>query len=142
MGQTVRTPARPFHPLPPATAKLRDAALTLGVSLATAEKRLYGEHSVNLQCARLVEMMLRRGETEDVAKFLAPIEAARQGEPTGQLVDTLLAAAMADCHEDNAEARYHANPCRETVKALLDARAIERARSVESDLDLRAEWGL
>lgn len=99
MPQTVRSRTLPFHPRPALSRKVR-VAQDIGVSESVADKYLYGERAANLIYAAILESDLRAGDTEAVAVWRAPAEAAEMGSDVLSLMEALTIYDAADVAED------------------------------------------
>ena len=141
MGGTVRTGPTRFHPQRPISRKVR-VAQALRCSEALADKKLYGPHATNLECAAIIAADLKAGDYESVAVYLAPIDAALAGHTDVPTLDAIYESQTADCAEDTAEAAYHRDPSPETARALIKASALERMKAERREAALRREWDL
>jgi hypothetical protein len=116
-------------------------ARAFGGRPATWHARRYGPHAVNLLAAAIIREWRVAGQLEELAAWVTPIEEALAAhEPVGSVAR--LRAALADAAEDDAEARFDANPCEETARALLRKRAADRLASLDYDREIAARHGL
>lgn len=108
------------HPNP----RRQRAADALGVSCAVADKRLYGDAAVNLQCAAIVGADVRGGDLESALAFVAPIEAALGGAAI-PLFQALHEAELADNAEQYADETFR-EKLRQGTATADDAREFIR----------------
>jgi hypothetical protein len=99
----------PLHPNDRPSPKLREIARILGCSEASAEKKLYGPHAVNVETAVILETLIRRGDTQDAAAFESPIRAAMMGEALPTIADAVNKHNACDAYEDVAQADFVKN---------------------------------
>jgi hypothetical protein len=131
MDAMMRDRVTPRHPQMRVSPKLRAVALALGCSEATAEKRMYGEHAVNLQTAKIIECLLLRGETEEAGAFEAPILAALMGTTVPHWSEAVHEHNRNDGLEDVRQASWIHDQSDENLDAYIrqlapDIRAAER----------------
>ena len=124
MGATVAPGSTGFHPQRGPSQKLRatkvaDVARVLGCSEASAHKKLYGPHAVNLEAAAILEVLIRRGETQDAAAFEAPISAAMMGESIPKWQDAIYLHNQSDAVEDCGQAEWIRTSCDENLDAYI-----------------------
>jgi hypothetical protein len=79
------------------------------------------------------------GDLAGLAEWIRPIEEALSGDP---LPGAEHRADLADAEEDRFQALYRANPCAETARDLLRARARDRLASLDHDRELVERFGL
>jgi hypothetical protein len=109
MDANIEKPAYLRHPRTGRSAKLREIAFALQCSEATAEKKLWGPHAVNLETAKCIQVMLNRGETEEAAAFEAPILAALMGTEVPHWSESIYPHNSHDALEDVAQADFIQN---------------------------------
>jgi hypothetical protein len=109
MGDNVASGVLPFHPRTAPSPKVREIARVLGCSEASAEKKLYGPHAVNVETALILETLIRRGDTQDAAAFESPIRAAMMGEGLPSLTDAVNRHNSLDAFEDVCQAQFITN---------------------------------
>jgi hypothetical protein len=108
---------------------------------ATWHARRCGPQAVNLLAAAIIREWRGTGHLEELATWVTPIEEAlAPAAPAGSLAR--LRAALADAAEDDAEARFDANPCEETARGLLRKRAADRLASLDYDREIAARYGI
>jgi hypothetical protein len=97
---------------------------------------------VNRLAAAIIDAWRQSGDQEELAGWVRPIETALEGigQPGGD--SARFKAALADAVEDEAEARYYANPCEATARILIRKRAADRRASLEHDQAFAAEYGI
>jgi hypothetical protein len=97
---------------------------------------------VNHLAAAIIKEWRQSGDQEEFACWVRSIEMALEvvGNSAGK--SPRLRAALADAIEDEAEAHYVENPCRETAQNFLRKRALDRRASLEYDLEIAARYGL
>ena len=119
----------PFHPKPVGSRRLR-VAHDLGISVAVADKILYGQHALNLRYAEVIESDIRAGDYDAVALWIAPAVAAEMGEDVPHLTDAWREYDDADCAEDTAESTLnHRDP-----ETLTDEELEQYAKAVAREL--------
>jgi hypothetical protein len=85
----------------------RLVARECGITDGTAHQWLYGERRVNLRAAAIIRAFHLAGQPERAARWLIPIEEAKNGLAQPPLTaDLILTAQRADLEEDHAESRY------------------------------------
>jgi hypothetical protein len=94
---------------------------------------------VNDLAAKIIQEWRRVGNVGELAEWVRPIEAALAGMAQP---DAETRADVADAEEDRFQALYRANPCPETARDLLWARARERAASLDHDRLIAARYGI
>lgn len=109
MTTTLTFPVFPRHPKPQRSGKIREIALALGCSESVTHKKLYGPHAVNLETATILEVLIRRGDTQDAAAFEAPVAAAMMGESLPSFADAINHHNSYDAFEDVAQAQFIKN---------------------------------
>lgn len=140
----MRLPYLPGHPVPSRSRRTR-IAIALGISTALADKRLYGERAINRECARIITADLDAGDTDAVALFLAPIDAACAARTrTLSLCEALHRAECADAAEQLADETFRER-LRQGVATVAEAReylrksATARGAAEEAERMVR-EW--
>lgn len=129
MGAKVRVRRGPRHPNVSHSRRLR-VAVDLNVSVATADKLLYGETAVNRLYAMVIESDLRAGDHEAVAHWIAPADAALLDSDVPGLLEAWSEYDAADCAEDVAQSPLnHRDPAGLTNQEL-DAYARSVAREL------------
>lgn len=114
-----------------------------GCKPATAHARRFGPLAVNTLAADVIRAMRAAGRYDELAAWVAPVEEAwGAGLGCRDARAAELRADLTDTAEDDAQARYRANPCEATARALLRARAAERQASLEHDRLLAERHGL
>lgn len=106
---------------------------------ATWHGRRFGHYAVNELAAQIIRCWRIGGDAGELAEWVRPIEAALAGisQPEAEK-----RADVADAQEDHLQALYRANPCVETARDLLRARAKERAASLDHDREIAARYGI
>jgi hypothetical protein len=97
----------------------------LGCGLASADKKLYGEHAVNLQCARIIASDLEAGDTEAAALFFAPIDAATIPGPVPHWTEAIHSHNLCDAGEDCAQAEWIRNTSDDNLDRYIRKLAID-----------------
>jgi hypothetical protein len=118
-----------------------DAALARehGGKPATWHARRFGHYAVNDLAAKIIREWRRVGNVGELAEWVRPIESELAGMAHP---DAETRADVADAEEDRFQALYRANPCSETARDLLRARARERASSLDHDRSIAARYGI
>jgi hypothetical protein len=111
-----------------------------GGKASTWHGRRFGHAAVNVMAARIIRTWRRCGDLAELGQWLAPIEDALAAAPAAG--SRQLRAALADAHEDSAEALYLANPCPDTARHLLRSRAADRLASLDHDREIAQRFGL
>jgi hypothetical protein len=106
---------------------------------ATWHGRRFGHYAVNELAARIIRCWRVAGDAGELAVWVRPIEAALAGM---SLPEAEKRADVADAEEDRLQALYRANPCADTARDLLRARARERAASLDHDREIAARYGI
>lgn len=106
---------------------------------ATWHGRRFGHYAVNELAAQIIRCWRAAGDTGELAEWIRPIEAALAGISHPEAEKR---ADVADAEEDRLQAYYRANPCAETARDLLRARARERAASLDHDREIAARYGI
>lgn len=106
---------------------------------ATWHGRRFGHYAVNELAAQIIRCWRAAGDSGELAEWIRPIEAALAGMSQPQAEKR---ADVADAEEDRLQALYRANPCAETARDLLRARARERAASLDHDREIAARYGI
>lgn len=109
---------------------------------STWHSRRFGPQAVNQLAAAIIREWRESGDPGELAAWVRPIEDAMGSVLAGADASPRLRAALADAAEDDAEARYHENPCEETARALLRRRAADRLASLEHDRHIAEKHGL
>lgn len=117
-------------------------ARALGGRPATWHSRRFGPQAVNHLAAAIIREWRESGDPGELAAWVRPIEDAMGSTLAAGEASPRLRAALADAAEDDAEARYHENPCEETARALLRRRAADRLASLEHDRHIAELHGL
>jgi hypothetical protein len=128
MADRMDFPAFLRHPKSGGSRRLR-VSQDLNISLAAADKLLYGERAVNLLSARVVESDLRAGDHDAIALWIAPQDAALMGSDVPHLVDALVDYDRADAAEEAVQAEIGRKP----VEAMTDAELEEYRRAVAKE---------
>ncbi len=97
---------------------------------------------MNKVAAAIIETWRHSGDQEELAMWVRPIEAALEGIGQSCGESSRFKSALADAVEDEAEARYFANPCEITARALLRKRAADRRASLEHDQEIASKHGI
>ena len=139
MERNTATVTPPRYGIPRRSANFR-LAVIWGCSGRVARDRM-------LRCFRdaadVIATLAQGGEHDRLAEMMAPMDASLNAwKVVPPLDEATLASQKADGHEDNAEAAYHVNPCRETARALIKASAVERLHAEQREAALKAEWEL
>ena len=95
---------------------------------------MLGNHLV----AKIIRTWRTSGDVE-LVEWCRPIEDALAGISHP---DAERRADVTDAEEDRLQARYRANPCAETARDLLQARARERLVSLDHDREIAARHGM
>ncbi|MGH7510895.1 MAG: hypothetical protein ACREMZ_15690 [Gemmatimonadales bacterium] len=138
----MRLPYQARHPRPALSRKLR-VARALNVSEALADKKLYGERSVNRECAKILASDLEAGDTEAAALFLSPIDAACAPRHSLSLHEALHRAELADAAEQVADENFR-EKLRQGTATVEEAReylrksALARAAAEEAERETQA----
>ena len=139
MGQGCDNHRPRFYGKRESSAHLRLAELW-GCSVRQAQARF---ESCFTDARDVVIELMAHGEHDRLAEKMAPMEAALvawAGAPA--LPDAVIAAGVADADEDSAEARYHAQPSRETARALVRKLGRQDFHSAHLQAALIQEWEL
>jgi hypothetical protein len=128
MGDTIDLPAFLRHPKAGGVRRKR-IAYDLNISLAQAEKLLYGERAVNLLSARVVESDLAAHDHDAIALWIAPQDAALMGSDVPHLVDALVDYDRADAAEDMVQAEIGRKP----VETMTDTELEDYRRAVAKE---------
>jgi hypothetical protein len=94
------------------------------------------------RCAVIVRRFAQCGQLARISHLLALIDEARKPGRRPYDSDMYVEAQTADCREDILEAQYVANPCRETAKALIQAKKLSITREQECVAGLMEMWEL
>ena len=106
---------------------------------ATWHGRRFGHYAVNELAGRIIRCWRVAGDAGELAEWVRPIEAALAGMSQPEAEKR---ADVSDAEEDRLQALYRANPCTETARDLLRARARERAASLDHDREIAARYGI
>lgn len=140
MRNSMRAGARRSYRRQPAGWAVQ-AAKGTGRRPTTYEAAIHGKAPIHVEVARCIRGALAVGDTALVGKIMLPIQAALAerpvpAEPREQIQ---LRAQNSDLTEDQLEAAFNANPCRETRRPWIAARRAARANETDLDLALEAE---
>lgn len=124
----VRLPYQTVHPRERVSRRLR-IARALNISVAAADKKIYGAHAVNRECARILTADIDAGDTEAATLFLAPIDAACAPRQRLGLMEALHRAEMADCLEQLADETFR-EKLRQGTATVDDAREFIRRSAI------------
>lgn len=136
-ASTVPTSEPARHP-PRRHSRRARIARALNVSEAVADKKLYGERSVNRECARIITSDLEAGDSEAAAVFLAAIDAAAGSRTILPLAQAIHEAECADNAEQTAEEAFR-HAVQEGVATLEQAYEYLRKSAIARDKAERAE---
>jgi hypothetical protein len=106
---------------------------------ATWHGRRFGHYAVNELTGRIIRCWRVAGDAGELAEWVRPIEAALAGMSQPEAEKR---ADVSDAEEDRLQALYRANPCAETARDLLRARARERTASLDHDREIAARYGI
>jgi hypothetical protein len=117
---TMPLPYVAFHPMPAPSRRVR-VADHLHITLAAADKLLYGETAINLRYAEVVASDLRAGDHEALAQWVAPAEGAAMGADIPSLMDALCECDVTDATEDVQQAALRHKPAEQWTDLELQA---------------------
>lgn len=113
----------------------------LGLTPGSAHQVLHGE--LAHRTAAVIESFATCRRFEELAAWDAPIRAAYESIQALPLTgDAIVSAQDADLSEDQAESRYHANPCRDTAQVWIRALTREAAHQQQMAQALAARWDM
>lgn len=108
----------------------------LGMEPGSVEQLIRGRAAVNIRCAAIIEGFIALGDQERLARFVAPLDAARAGvEAPPFCAATFQLAQDADGREESAETAYHTDPSDTNLDRYI--RALEEQQQ-RGDALLRA----
>lgn len=134
MRSTVRRGPRHRLPSEGRSRRVR-IARALDVSVATADKLLYGQAALNARCARVIASDLAAQDHAALAQWMLPIDAALAGPVRRTWTDVRHAYDCADADEDRAQADLRHRPLEEWPDADLDRylKAVAREAAAATD---------